>query len=74
LFLCHSDVTYYDCTTGGTAGSCSPVPASALSLQVQPTDPAYPDVLILIAMLIFLRLCVYFVLRKKTSTVPKKME
>eukprot|EP00775_Hariotina_reticulata_P013254 gene13254-13384_t len=66
-----SDVTYYTCTG---AGGCTPVPPSALSLQVHPRDPAYPDVLILIAMLIFLRLCVYFVLRKKTSTVPKKME
>jgi cbb3-type cytochrome oxidase subunit 3 len=50
------------------------VPISQLSLAVHPTDPAYPDVLILLGMLIFLRLVIYFVLRRKTKVTQKKMK
>jgi hypothetical protein len=37
-----------------------------LALPTDPLGPAYPDVLILIGMLLFLRLVIYFVLRHKT--------
>lgn len=63
-------VTFYECGTG----TCSPVPIDRLALAVSPSDPAYPDVLILLGMLIFLRLVIYFVLRRKTKVVQKKMK
>jgi hypothetical protein len=50
------------------------VPIDQLALSVNPTDPAYPDVLILLGMLIFLRLVIYFVLRQKTKVTQKKMK
>lgn len=50
------------------------MPIDQLSLAVHPSDPAYPDVLILLGMLIFLRLVIYFVLRRKTKVVQKKMK
>lgn len=65
-----SGVTFYECGTG----TCSPVPIDRLALAVSPSDPAYPDVLILLGMLIFLRLVIYFVLRRKTKVVQKKMK
>jgi hypothetical protein len=55
-------VTYYDCSGAG----CSPVPLDQLALPTDPLGPAYPDVLILVGMLLFLRLVIYFVLRHKT--------
>jgi hypothetical protein len=55
-------------------GNCTPVPIDQLSLSVHPSDPAYPDVLILLGMLIFLRLVIYFVLRQKTKVSQKKMK
>jgi hypothetical protein len=60
-----SGVTYYDCANG-SSGSCSPVPLEQLALPTDPLGPAYPDVLILLGMLLFLRLVIYFVLRRKT--------
>lgn len=64
-------MTFYEC---GGGSSCTPVPIDQLSLSVKPTDPAYPDVLILLGMLIFLRLVIYFVLRQKTKVTQKKMK
>lgn len=64
-------MTFYEC---GGGSSCTPVPISQLSLAVHPSDPAYPDVLILLGMLIFLRLVIYFVLRQKTKVTQKKMK
>jgi hypothetical protein len=66
-----SGVTFYEC---GGGSNCKPVPIDQLSLAVHPSDPAYPDVLILLGMLIFLRLVIYFVLRRKTKVVQKKMK
>jgi hypothetical protein len=43
----------------------------ALRLTVDPDSPAYPDVLILLAMLVALRWATYYVLRAKTSTKQK---
>lgn len=42
------------------------MPLSQLALPTDPLGPAYPDVLILLGMLLFLRLVIYFVLRRKT--------
>jgi hypothetical protein len=65
-----SDVTYYTCTSSG----CQPVPIDQLALSTDPQAPAYPDVLILLAMLIFLRLCIYWVLRRKTRVQQKNID
>ncbi|WIA19845.1 hypothetical protein OEZ85_005749 [Tetradesmus obliquus] len=61
-----SGVTYYSCNGSGSSSGCSPVPLSQLALPTDPLGPAYPDVLILLGMLLFLRLVIYFVLRRKT--------
>lgn len=65
-------MTFYQC--GGATGSCTPVSFDQLNLLVNPSDPAYPEVLILLAMLIFLRLVIYYVLRQKTKVVQRKMK
>jgi hypothetical protein len=43
-------------------------PQSALGLPAPPHAPAWPDALILVAMLVALRLGVYYTLRTKTRT------
>ena len=65
-----SGVTYYSCGANG----CQPVPISELALATDPNEPAYPDVLILLGMLIFLRLMIYWVLRHKTRVQQKNID
>eukprot|EP00879_Flechtneria_rotunda_P023260 GHRR01024602.1.p1 GENE.GHRR01024602.1~~GHRR01024602.1.p1 ORF type:complete len:119 (-),score=25.26 GHRR01024602.1:822-1178(-) len=65
-----SDTTYYDCSSG----TCQPIPSQQLALTTDPTAPAYPDVLILLAMLIFLRLVIYYVLRRKTRVKQRNVQ
>lgn len=50
------------------------MPLEQLSLTVPPNDPAWPDVLVLLAMLIFLRVAIYFVLRHETKVVQHRMK
>ncbi len=61
-------VTFYTCQ----GPVCQPVPSlqDALILPTDPNEPVYPEVLVLLAMLVILRAAVYVVLRKKTATRP----
>lgn len=64
------DTTFYSCDSG----ACQPVPAEQLALAVDPRAPAWPDVLVLLAMLVVLRVLVYVVLRHKTKVVQHRMK
>lgn len=60
---CNSGVTYYECS----GSTCAPVPMERLVLPADPNAPSWPDVLVLLGMLLALRTAVYMVLRRKTK-------
>ncbi|KAL6756428.1 ABC-2 type transporter-domain-containing protein [Haematococcus lacustris] len=69
----HTSLT--DCSQLGPNGGCLVVTdlQSALRLAVDPNEAVYPEVLVLLAMLIILRWATYIVLRWKTTSSQRNL-
>lgn len=61
---------YYDCSTAGGGGGCTPVTdlGTALRMPVDPNQSPWLEVVVLIGMMLLLRALTYWVLKRKTAT------